>query len=56
MTKEEAKEYKGFMFNPENSHSCENCPENEGRSDWQGNLPCGQQNCWVDCHCGRIGG
>ena len=18
---------------------------------WGGNLPCGQQNCWVDCHC-----
>ena len=39
------------MYNPENSHNCENCPENNNCSSWGGNLPCGQQNCWVDCHC-----
>lgn len=46
-----SKAYKEFMFNPENSHNCENCPENREHSSWGGNLPCGQQNCWVDCHC-----
>lgn len=47
MTREQVKEY----YNPANSHRCENCPDNVGCSDWQGCLPCGQQNCWVDCHC-----
>ena len=46
-----AEDYKKFMYNPENSHNCENCPENNNCSSWGGNLPCGQQNCWVDCHC-----
>lgn len=22
--------------------------------DWEGKYPCGQQNCWVTCHCGEI--
>lgn len=44
-------EYVCFMYNPGNSHKCEECPENHGCSSWQGNLPCGQQHCWVDCHC-----
>lgn len=38
-------EYKNWMFNPDNSHNCPECPENEGFSDWQNRLPCGQQNC-----------
>lgn len=21
---------------------------------WEGKYPCGQQNCWVTCHCGEI--
>lgn len=45
------KKYMEFMYNSENSHNCRECPENREFSDWQGNLPCGQQNCWVDCHC-----
>ena len=40
-------EYRRWMQNPENSHNCENCPENSGYDG----LPCGQQNCWVDLHC-----
>ncbi len=45
----EIKAYKAFMYNPENSHNCTECPANEdGMYD---GLPCGQQNCWVDCHC-----
>jgi len=44
------KEYIKFMCNPSNEHRCENCPENRG---WfpQAELPCGQQTCWVTCHC-----
>lgn len=22
--------------------------------DWEGKYPCGQQNCWVTCHCREI--
>lgn len=44
-------EYKKFMFNPENSRNCKNCPENAEMTDWQGRLPCGQPHCWVDVHC-----
>lgn len=47
MTDQEVKEYKEFMWNPENSINCKACPENvHSRTS----LPCGQQNCWVDCH------
>lgn len=51
MTKEEIEDYKEFMYNPENSHNCSECPENEGMDS---RLPCGQQHCWVDCHCERL--
>jgi hypothetical protein len=44
-------EYKKFMFNPENSCNCSQCPENQGYDDWQDRHPCGQWNCWVDAHC-----
>ena len=50
MKEQEIKNYKEFMYNPENSHNCKNCPENQ---DFNRGLPCGQQNCWVDCHCER---
>ncbi|MBR4590204.1 MAG: hypothetical protein IKO36_06005 [Bacteroidaceae bacterium] len=50
-TVQERNEYIDFMYNPKNSHRCGDCPENRGFSSWGGNLPCGQQNCWVDCHC-----
>ena len=46
----ERKEYVNFMFNPNNEYKCEGCPENQGFDDWEGKLPCGQQNCWVTCH------
>ena len=45
------KEYIKFMCNSENSHNCTECPENRNMDDWQDRLPCGQWNCWVDCHC-----
>lgn len=48
MTEKERREYLRWMYNPENSHCCEECPENRGERRL---LPCGQQNCWVDCHC-----
>ena len=51
MTNEEIRNYKNFMCNRENSHNCEQCPENCGSDNWQHKLPCGQQNCWVDVHC-----
>jgi hypothetical protein len=47
----ERREYIDFMCDPSNSHNCDSCPENRNWSSWGGNLPCGQQNCWVDCHC-----
>lgn len=45
------KEYLKFMNDPENSHRCDECPENNGCSNWQNKLPCGQWKCWVDLHC-----
>ena len=47
---EEEREYIKFMYNPSNSHNCDGCPENKNSDNWEGKLPCGQQNCWVDCH------
>lgn len=44
------KEYAQFMCNPNNICNCCECPENEDRD---GKYPCGQQNCWVACHCER---
>lgn len=51
MSKEEVKEYIEFMCNQENEYMCDACPENRDFDNWQGILPCGQQNCWVKCHC-----
>lgn len=42
------KKYKEFMYCKENEYNCHCCPENTGM---QGSHPCGQQNCWVMCHC-----
>lgn len=50
MTAEERNNYVEFMYNPENEHNCNECPENKGFDSWEGKLPCGQQNCWVTCH------
>lgn len=44
-----AEEYIAWMYNPANIRQCVDCPENRGES-WNC-LPCGQQNCWVTCHC-----
>lgn len=52
---EYANSYVSFMLNPENAKKCDDCPENIGSSSWQGNLPCGQQNCWVTLHCESAG-
>lgn len=40
--------YIKFMYDPKNSHNCDMCPENHDSNE---SNPCGQQNCWVDCHC-----
>lgn len=45
---EYVKAYKNFMYNRSNEFCCTECPENSGHT---GRLPCGQQNCWVTCHC-----
>ena len=45
----EVEEYKKFMYNPENSRNCENCPHKDDFPEKE--LPCGHQKCWVDCHC-----
>lgn len=42
-------EYRSFMCNKENMHNCKECPENMEMGNSQ--YPCGQQNCWVTCHC-----
>lgn len=42
------KAYKDFMCNPCNAYNCAECPERGISTD---GLPCGQQNCWVLCHC-----
>lgn len=47
------KEYIEFMYNEDNEYNCDNCPENHNFSSWGDNLPCGQQNCWVTCHCDK---
>lgn len=44
-------EYLKFMYNEKNIMNCSECPSNEGFSNWDGKLPCGQQNCWVRIHC-----
>ena len=49
--KEYIEEYIDFMCDPKNAYNCDKCPENSGFDGWGGKLPCGQQNCWVDCHC-----
>ena len=45
------KESSRWMDNPDNAYNCGDCPENVNASEWGGNLPCGQQNCWVCCTC-----
>lgn len=52
--KKKEKKYVEFMYNPENEYNCDECPENKDFDDWEGKYPCGQQNCWVTCHCREI--
>lgn len=40
-----------WMNNPANEFNCNECKENCGSTR---RLPCGQQNCWVSCHIGRV--
>ena len=47
MTVQEIKE---FLYNKDNVCNCNECPYNEGFDNWEGKLPCGQQNCWVTVH------
>lgn len=46
--KQDRDAYTDFMCNPENEYNCNECPE---RGISSTGLPCGQQNCWVTCHC-----
>ena len=43
------KEYRDFMYNRDNIHNCENCPENKGfgKQDYDDRWPCLQFHCWV---------
>lgn len=43
------KEYRRFMYNPDNIGSCEKCPENRGFKNCP--YPCGQYHCWVKMSC-----
>ena len=57
MDEQEMEYYISFMYNRNNEMNCEECPENRHFDKWQGQLPCGQQNCWVTVHCnveGRV--
>lgn len=47
--KKEVIEHFEFMYNPDNIGNCANCPNNIGHD---GENPCGQSKCWVECHCG----
>jgi hypothetical protein len=49
MTEQERQDYIEFMCNEENEYNCDECPENKGCANCFN--PCGQQNCWVTCHC-----
>ena len=40
-------DYKKFMYDESNMYNCAECPENK-TGEYRG---CGQQNCWVYCHC-----
>lgn len=53
VTKKYIEEYTAFMYNPENIGNCDECPENRDMVQGSGYIcgPCGQQNCWVTCHC-----
>lgn len=47
-----------FITNPKNIGKCDECPRNLGFERWGGNLPCGQQNCWIEiiCNSPLVGG
>lgn len=56
MTEQERREYVAFMCNIENEYNCDKCPENkDADTDFCRQYPCGQQNCWVTCHCRQKG-
>jgi hypothetical protein len=47
------KEYRDWMYNPDNQLNCDECPENLDTTNSQWKYPCGQQTCWVTVHCNR---
>ena len=49
-TDEYCEKYIDFMLDRKNIGNCLHCPENEGKFP-HADRPCGQQNCWVTCHC-----
>ena len=52
MTNKEIEDYKLFMNDIKNAYCCGFCPENkEEELGSSSKLPCGQYNCWVNCHC-----
>lgn len=54
ISEEDRKKYVKFMYDSKNEYNCDECPENKNFDDWEGKHPCGQQNCWVTCHCREI--
>lgn len=51
--KDYVSEYVKWMYNKNNRLKCSECPRNDDldRNRADRVYPCGQQNCWVDCHC-----
>lgn len=49
-TDEYREKYFDFMYDWKNVGNCSHCPENRGHFP-HADRPCGQQNCWVTCHC-----
>lgn len=47
-------EYIEWMYDNSNEFNCSECPENQDMEGEQHRHPCGQQNCWVSCHCKNI--
>lgn len=44
--------HKAFLYNPDNVYNCTECYANIGNRN-SNTLPCGQQHCWVSCHCNK---
>ena len=56
--KEYRKAYIEWMYDARNEFCCADCPHaNDGMDKNRGDFvvgPCGQQHCWVTCHCNQV--